>query len=146
MTESKSIVFERALAHPPEKVWRALTQPHLIAEWMQMHGDFRPETGHRFAYETDWGAVRGEVLEADAPRSLSYTWGDDDLKSVVTWTLAPDGAGTRLRMADRLPARPAALLPRRPHGLAAAPGPARGASRAARMTPSTHATARRRQA
>lgn len=95
--ETRTVIVERDLAHPPEKIWRALTQPHLIAEWL-MKADFAPVVGHRFDFSAEWGAIQCEVREVDPPRSLSYTWGGMGLESVVTWTLAPSGTGTRLRM------------------------------------------------
>lgn len=95
--ETRSVVVEREMPHPPEKVWRALTEPHLIAEWL-MEADFRPVIGHRFGFRADWGAVDCQVLEVEPATTLSYTWGDDDLRSVVTWTLTPTQTGTRLRM------------------------------------------------
>lgn len=95
--ETLSVVIERELPYPPEKIWRALTRPHLIEEWL-MKTDFRPVVGHRFDFRADWGRVDCEVLAVEPERTLSYTWGDHDLKSVVTWSLAPAGTGTRLRM------------------------------------------------
>ncbi|WP_129790708.1 SRPBCC domain-containing protein [Sphingosinicella sp. CPCC 101087] len=96
-TETRSVIVEREIGHPPEKIWRALTQPHLMEEWL-MRNDFKPLVGHRFALRADWGSVGGEVLEVEPNRTLSYTWGDDDLSSVVTWTLTPTQIGTLLRM------------------------------------------------
>jgi uncharacterized protein YndB with AHSA1/START domain len=105
-TETKSVVMERELAHPPEKIWRALTQPHLIAEWL-MQNDFRPALGHRFNLRTqaygDWnGIIDCEVLALEPNKTLSYTWnsGNGPLRvtSVVTWTLTPTQTGTHLRM------------------------------------------------
>ena len=95
--ETRSVVVERQLAHPPEKIWRALTQPHLIAEWL-MTSDFAPIVGHRFDFRADWGSVGCEVLEVEPNRTLSYTWAAMGLDSVVTWTLTPAGSGTLLRM------------------------------------------------
>lgn len=95
--ETQSVVVERDLAHPPEKVWRALTQPHLIAEWL-MKGDFAPVVGRRIDFSAEWGSVGGEVLDVEPGRMLSYSWGDHDLQSVVTWTLTATATGTRLRM------------------------------------------------
>ena len=95
--ETLSVVVEREVPHPPEKIWRALTQSHLIEEWL-MANDFRPDAGHRFRLTADWGAVEGEVQAVEPHRTLSYRWDTKDLKSVVTWTLTPTGAGTRLRM------------------------------------------------
>ena len=96
-TETRSVVVEREMPYPPEKIWRALTQPHLIAEWL-MKNDFKPVVGHRFDLRADWGAVDCRVLEVEPARTLSYTWAAYGLESVVTWTLTPTSAGTRLRM------------------------------------------------
>ena len=96
-TETRSVVIEREIAHPPEKIWRALTQPHLIEEWL-MKSDFRPVVDHRFDFRTDWGAIACQVLAIEPNKSLSYTWGAYGLESVVTWTLTPTSTGTRLRM------------------------------------------------
>lgn len=95
--EARSVVVEREVPHPPEKIWRALTQPHLIEEWL-MKNEFRPVVGHRFHLRAEWGGIDCEVLAVEQDRMLSYTWGDHELKSTVTWTLTPTGTGTRLRM------------------------------------------------
>jgi uncharacterized protein YndB with AHSA1/START domain len=96
-TETRSVVVERDVAHPPEKIWRALTEPHLLAEWL-MQNDFKPALGHRFDFRGDWGSVDCEVLALDPNRTLSYSWNAMGLESTVTWTLTPTGTGTRLRM------------------------------------------------
>ena len=96
-TETRSVVVEREIASPPEKIWRALTQQHLIEEWL-MKNDFEPVAGQRFELQADWGAVEGEVLDVEPNSKLSYTWGDHDLKSVVTWTLTRTATGTFLRL------------------------------------------------
>lgn len=96
-TETRSVVVERELAHPPEKIWRALTQPHLIEEWL-MKNDFKPVVGHRFDLRADWGAVDCRVLAVEPNKTLSYTWAAYGLESVATWTLTPTSTGTRLRM------------------------------------------------
>ncbi|HEY7664474.1 MAG TPA: SRPBCC domain-containing protein [Xanthobacteraceae bacterium] len=96
-TETRSVVVERELPFPPERIWRALTQPHLIEEWL-MNNDFKPVVDHRFQLRADWGAVECRVLAVEPNRTLSYTWAAYGLESVVTWTLTPTGAGTRLRM------------------------------------------------
>lgn len=95
--ETLSVVVEREIPFPPEKIWRALTQPHLIEEWL-MKNDFKPVAGHRFNLSADWGAVDCRVRTVEPDRTLSYTWETKDLESVVTWTLTPTGTGTRLRM------------------------------------------------
>jgi uncharacterized protein YndB with AHSA1/START domain len=103
-SETRSVVVEREIPYPPEKIWRALTQPHLIEEWL-MKNDFNPVVGHRFNLRGDWGGVLDcEVLAVEPLKMLSYTWdfANDDaatnLKSVVTFTLTPTRGGTRLRM------------------------------------------------
>ena len=95
--ETRSVVVEREIPFPPEKVWRALTQPELIAEWL-MQTDFKPVVGHRFNFSADWGSVGCQVLEIEPNKTLSYTWAAMGLESVVTWTLTPTGTGTHLRM------------------------------------------------
>jgi uncharacterized protein YndB with AHSA1/START domain len=107
--ETRSIVVERTVRHPPAKVWRALTTSGLIAEWL-MQNDFQPIVGHRFNFHAKpipgmWnGTTDCEVLTVEPERRLAYTWnasGDEaeqGLKSVVTWTLTPAGAGTHVRM------------------------------------------------
>jgi uncharacterized protein YndB with AHSA1/START domain len=104
MTDIRTVVIERDIAHPPEKIWRALTEPHLIAEWL-MKNDFRPDVGHRFNLTGEWGGVLDcEVLDIEPHRTLSYSWNfthEDaafDLRSVVTFTLTPTAAGTHLRV------------------------------------------------
>jgi uncharacterized protein YndB with AHSA1/START domain len=100
--ETRSVVVEREFAFPPEKIWRALTQPHLIEEWL-MKNDFMPVVGHRFnlrrAPKPDVNIVVDcQVLVVEPNKSLSYTWGALGLESVVTWTLTPTSSGTHLRM------------------------------------------------
>src|SRR5215471_11777407 len=103
-TETRSVVVEREIPHPPEKIWRALTQPHLIEEWL-MRNDFQPVVGHRFNLRGDWGGVLDcEVLAVEPNKTLSYTWNHThadaayNMESVVTFTLSPTRTGTRLRM------------------------------------------------
>ncbi|MDB5704569.1 MAG: polyketide cyclase [Sphingomonas bacterium] len=96
-TEMRSVTVEREIAYPPEKIWRALTQPHLIQEWL-MKNDFMPAVNHRFTLSGDWGSVDCRVLEVEPNRTLSYSWDAMGLESVVTWTLTPTGTGTQLRM------------------------------------------------
>jgi uncharacterized protein YndB with AHSA1/START domain len=102
--ETKSVVVEREISHPPEKLWRALTQPHLMEEWL-MKNDFVPKVGHKFNLRGEWGGTLDcEVLELDANKQLAYTWDfkhEDpayNLTSVVTFTLTPTATGTHLRV------------------------------------------------
>ena len=102
--ETRSVVIEREFPHPPEKLWRALTQPHLIEAWL-MKNEFSPVVGHAFNLRGDWGGVLDcKVLTVEPEQTLSYTWDFDhedpafNLKSVVTFTLTPTDGGARLRM------------------------------------------------
>ena len=100
--EVRSVVLERELGFPPERIWRALTQPHLIEEWL-MKTDFEPVEGHRFTLRRDPApdvsiVVDCQVLAVEPHRTLSYTWAARGLESTVTFTLTPTGSGTRLRM------------------------------------------------
>jgi uncharacterized protein YndB with AHSA1/START domain len=108
MNETKSIVVERLIPHPADKIWRALTSSELIAEWL-MQNDFAPVAGHGFTFRAapvpGWSGVTNcVVLDVDPPRRLAYSWGDGSesdsgLQTVVTWTLVPEGDGaTRVRM------------------------------------------------
>jgi uncharacterized protein YndB with AHSA1/START domain len=97
-----SLVIEREMPHPPEKIWRALTQGPLIAEWL-MTNDFQPIVGHRFKFRAtpvqNWsGIIDSEVLLVEPPTRLSYGWTSMGLETVVTWTLTPTPGGTLLRM------------------------------------------------
>jgi uncharacterized protein YndB with AHSA1/START domain len=95
-------VIERELPHPPEKIWRALTQGALIKEWL-MDNDFQPVVGHKFNFRAPpmpkWnGVIDSEVLVIEPNKKLSYSWGSMGLESVVVWTLVPTKGGTLVRM------------------------------------------------
>jgi uncharacterized protein YndB with AHSA1/START domain len=101
-TETRSVVVEREIPYPPEKIWRALTQPHLIEEWL-MKNDFKPVVDHRFNLRKEPRpdvsiVVDCQVTAVEPNKTLSYTWQAYGLESVVTWTLMPTSTGTRLRM------------------------------------------------
>lgn len=98
------ITVEAVYPHPPEHVWRALTDPDRLEAWL-MENDFEPRVGHRFRFREKprpgWrGIVDCEVLEVDEPRRLSYSWRghEDGEPTVVTFTLEPVEGGTRLRL------------------------------------------------
>jgi uncharacterized protein YndB with AHSA1/START domain len=98
---SRSLVIEREMPQPPEKIWRALTQGALIEEWL-MKNDFQPAVGHRFNFRSTpvagWnGVIDSEVLLIEPNSRLSYSWGTLGMISVVTWTLTPTKLGTHLR-------------------------------------------------
>lgn len=98
----RTVVVERRLAHPPEKIWRALTQPHLIEEWL-MQTDFAPIEGQKFTFRNQprpdvTVVVDCQVLEVEPYRSLSFSWAAFGLESVVTFTLEETATGTLVRM------------------------------------------------
>jgi uncharacterized protein YndB with AHSA1/START domain len=104
--DTRTLVVERVFPHSPEKLWRALTEGPLLAQWM-MNNDFAPVVGHKFQFHTEpkptWnGVVDCEVLVVDPLQRLSYSWGvgseADGLQWVVLWTLTPADGGTRVRM------------------------------------------------
>jgi uncharacterized protein YndB with AHSA1/START domain len=102
MTTTRSLVIEKELPHPPEKVWRALTQGPLIKEWL-MDNDFEPVVGHRFNFRStpmpNWnGVIDCEVLVVEPDKELSYSWSSLGLESVVVWTLVATSGGTLVRM------------------------------------------------
>ena len=104
-SQTESIAFEFDLRHPPEKVWRALTDPELLAEWLLPVLDLELEPGAAFTFRTQphpgWdGTVNCRFLEIEPRRKLSYTWvvGDMTLDTVVTFTLTPTASGTRLSL------------------------------------------------
>jgi len=99
---TRTLVIEREMPHPPEKVWRALTEGALIKEWL-MENDFQPVVGHRFSFRAKpvakWnGIIDCEVLVFEPNQKLSYSWGSLGVGSVVAWTLIPTSTGTILRM------------------------------------------------
>jgi uncharacterized protein YndB with AHSA1/START domain len=101
-TETRSVIVEREIPYPPEKIWRALTQPHLIEEWL-MKNNFKPVVDHRFNLRKNPQpdvsiVVDCQVLAIEPHKTLSYTWAAYGLESVVTWTLTPTRTGTLLRM------------------------------------------------
>jgi len=102
-SQTESISFEFDLPHAPEKVWRALTDPGLLAEWLLPVTELKLEPGAAFTLKTQpypgWdGTVNCRILEIEARRKLSYTWTVPFLDTVVTFTLTPTASGTRLSL------------------------------------------------
>ena len=100
-SQTESISFEFELSHAPEKVWRALTDPALLTEWLLPVVGLKLEPGAAFTFKTQpypgWdGIVNCRILEAEAPRRLRYAWVVGDMDTVVTFTLTPTASGTRL--------------------------------------------------
>jgi uncharacterized protein YndB with AHSA1/START domain len=102
-TSRDTLALEFDLAHPPEKVWRALTDPVLLAEWLLPVVDLQLEPGAAFMFRTQpypgWdGTVQCRFVEIETHRKLSYSWSVPFLDTVVTFTLTPTPAGTRLSL------------------------------------------------
>jgi uncharacterized protein YndB with AHSA1/START domain len=99
---TRTLVIERVFPHPPEKLWRALTENPLIAQWM-MKNDFEPVVGRKFQFRSEpvpnWdGVIDCEVLIVDHLKRLSYSWRTMGAEFMVLWTLIPTEGGTQLRM------------------------------------------------
>jgi uncharacterized protein YndB with AHSA1/START domain len=102
-SQTESITFEFDLPHPPAKVWRALTDPGLLAEWLLPVIDLKLEPGAAFTFKAQpypgWdGTVNCRILEIDAEKKISYAWTVPFLDTVVTFTLTPTPSGTRLSL------------------------------------------------
>jgi uncharacterized protein YndB with AHSA1/START domain len=106
MTNALTIAIDQFFPYPPAHVWRALTDPDLLARWL-MPNDFQLKVGHHFTFQGTpmpkvnfSGIVQCEVLTFEVERKLSYSWadhsGENDLRSTVTWRLEPEGQGTHL--------------------------------------------------
>lgn len=103
--QTDSVAFELDLAHPPEKIWRALTDPALLTEWLLPVVEMKLEPGSAFTFKTQpyppWdGTVNCRILEVEPLAKISYAWvvGDMALDTVVTFTLARTPSGTRLSL------------------------------------------------
>lgn len=107
MTHTLTIAIDQVFPYPPAHVWRALTDPDLLARWLMPPIDFHLNVGHRFTFIGTpiprvhfSGIVQCEVLAFEVERRLSYSWadhsGENDLRSTVTWRLEPERQGTHL--------------------------------------------------
>ena len=102
-SQSESLSFEWDLPHAPEKVWRALTDPALLAEWLLPVFDHKLEAGAAFTLKTQpqpgWdGVVNCRFVEIEAGRKLSWQWVVGDIDTIVTFTLTPTASGTGLSL------------------------------------------------
>ena len=102
-SQTESLSFEFDLHHLPEKVWRALTDPVLLAEWLLPVVDLELERGKAFTFtarpQPGWdGLVNCRFVDIETHKKLSYTWSVGDMDTVVTFTLTPTASGTRLSL------------------------------------------------
>jgi uncharacterized protein YndB with AHSA1/START domain len=110
--ETRDIVIDEVFAHAAETIWKTLTSAELMARWIMPPTGFEPTVGKAFTFQTTpagaWdGTIHCQVLEVVANRRLSYAWkgGDESnsgygsrLDTIVTWSLTPVEAGTRVRL------------------------------------------------
>ncbi len=103
-TETQSFSIEWDLPHAPKKVWRALTEPALLAKWL-MSTDMQLALGTSFTFQApsspQWdGKVNCTMQEIEPQKRLRYSWAGGGLEgTVVTWTLtATSTGGTLLRL------------------------------------------------
>jgi uncharacterized protein YndB with AHSA1/START domain len=102
-SQTESLSFEFDLPHSPEKVWRALTDPELLAEWLLPVFDHELRPGATFMFKAQpqpgWdGTVNCRFVEIETQRKISWAWVVGDIDTVVTFTLTPTGPGTRLSL------------------------------------------------
>ena len=104
--QTDAITFEWELRHPPARVWRSLTEPELLKDWLLPVVGFSLEPGAAFTFQTDpypgqsnWdGRVNCRMVEVEVGRRISYTWGVPGMDTVVTFTLTPTATGTLLSL------------------------------------------------
>ena len=97
MPQYAAVTCDHLLTHSHDEVWRALTDPTLIARWWTAAGDLRPEVGHRFMLDMGgWGTQQCEVTAVTPGELLAFTFGEGTVDTTLTWRLAPEGTGTRV--------------------------------------------------
>jgi uncharacterized protein YndB with AHSA1/START domain len=102
-SQTESLSFEFELQHAPEKVWRALSDPTLLTEWLLPVVDLELAPGAAFTFRAEpqpgWdGVVNCRYLEIEVQRTLSWQWVVGEIDTVVTFTLTPTASGTRLSL------------------------------------------------
>ena len=97
-TRDAIIELDHHYPQAPARVWKALTDPALLARWWAA-GDIRPVVGHRFELDMGrWGKQPCEVVEVEEERLLRYRFATGSLDTMITWRLVPEGTGTRLTL------------------------------------------------
>jgi uncharacterized protein YndB with AHSA1/START domain len=119
LAQSDTLSFQIDLPHPPERVWRALTDPALLAKWLLPVIDFRTDAGTRFKFaappQPGWdGTVDCRMIECEPQRKLRYAWVVGDIDTIVTFTIAPAAAHTRLTVVQ------SGFKPTQPHNFGGA--------------------------
>lgn len=108
----RDIVLDDVFPHAPETIWKTLTSAQLIARWLMPPTGFEAVEGKAFTFQTtpggNWdGVIHCRILEVVAFKRLVYAWKGGDarntgygapLDTVVTWSLTPVEAGTRIQL------------------------------------------------
>ncbi len=102
-SQTESLAFEFDLSHPPGKVWRALTVPEFLAEWLLPVINLKLEPGAAFTFKAEpqpgWdGTVKCRLLEIESEKKLTYAWVVGGMDTVVSFTLTPTNSGTLLSL------------------------------------------------
>ena len=102
-SQTEALSFDFDFRHPPEKVWRALTDPALLAEWLLPVIGVKLERGAAFTFKTEpvggWdGIVHCRIADIEPLRKLRCDWGVGDMATVVSFTLTPTASGTHLSL------------------------------------------------
>jgi uncharacterized protein YndB with AHSA1/START domain len=100
------IIIRRDFTHPPARVWRALTEPALIQQWLggMKRCEMDPRPGGTFHYEWEEFSFSGPILAVDAPHHMIHVEhfsGDASYQVEITTDLAARGTGTRMTMVMR---------------------------------------------
>jgi len=97
--EGRTVVIERHLDAPPDRVWQALVEPAGLAAWLAP-AEVDPRVGGRIVlrFQNSDYVMHGEIRELRPPEALEYSWGGDEPDSFVRFELEPDGKGTRLTL------------------------------------------------
>ena len=91
----RALRFERRLAHPPQRVWRALTDPAELAIWLVAAAELEPHVDGAVTLRWDGDAsAAGRIVAWEPPEELAYTWDEGEGESLVRFTLTADGDGT----------------------------------------------------
>jgi uncharacterized protein YndB with AHSA1/START domain len=91
------LVFERHLDAPPERVWRALTDPDELAGWLAP-AEIDLRVGGHVVLKFEEREHRGTITELREPEVLAYTWDEARTNSLVRFKLEPEAGGTRLTL------------------------------------------------
>lgn len=105
--DSRTVEIDQFYPHPPQRVWRALTTPELMARWLMEPTGFAPVIGTRFSFRTQpmpaanfSGEIACEVIEVVDGERLTISWADahtgEPAGWLVSWTLHAEGSGTRV--------------------------------------------------